>query len=144
MLVPIHGIAWDTDGDGFGKQYSQASRRRATSKTERNQVKEDLGGVTTTTGQGTVEFVMARYWSMSLNSGVSRNQQLDSTQRYDVQFAGVALHRITGRFTNLFLSYDFQRQTTSTACTGPICGYVGMRNVFGIGFAWTYHPIGVE
>ena len=103
-----------------------------------------LGGVTSTTGQGTVELVMARYWSMSLNSGVSRNQQLNSTQRYDVQFAGVALHRTTGRFTNLFLSYDFQRQTTSTACTGPICGYVGMRNVFGIGFAWNYHPIGVE
>ena len=78
-----------------------------------------LGGVTTTTGQGTVEFVMARYWSMSLNSGVSRNQQLDSTQRYDVQFAGVALHRITGRFTNLFLSYDFQRQQLRPPVRGP-------------------------
>jgi len=103
-----------------------------------------LDGVTSTTGQGTVEFVAARYWSMSLNSGVSRNQQLNSNQRYEVQFAGIALHRKTGPFTNLFLSYDFQRQTTSSVCTGPICGYVGMRNVFGIGFAWTYHPIGVE
>ena len=103
-----------------------------------------LGGVTTTSGQGTAEFVVARYWSVSLNSGVSRNQELNSTQRYNVQFAGLALQRKTGRYTDLFLSYDFQRQTTASACTGPRCGYVGLRNVFGIGFAWTYRPIGVE
>ena len=39
-----------------------------------------LNGALTTTGQGTAAFILSRYWSASLNSGVSRNQQLSSAQ----------------------------------------------------------------
>jgi hypothetical protein len=103
-----------------------------------------LNGALTTTGQGSANFILARYWSASLNSGVSRNQQLSATESFDSQFAGVVLDRKFGRYTNMFLSYDFQHQTAGSDCIGPACGYVGLRNVFAIGFAWNYHPIGTE
>ncbi len=103
-----------------------------------------LDGATITTGQGAINFVLSRYSSMSLNSGASRNQQLGSTQSYDTQFAGVAFNHKIGRYTNLFLSYDFQHQTAPSVCTGLACSYVGLRNVFGIGYAWNYRPISVQ
>lgn len=102
------------------------------------------GATAITTGLGRVDFAFAQYLSMSFSSGVSRNQQLGSARRYDAQFAELALNRKLGRYTNLFLSYDFQHQTNSFVCTGPACGYVGLRNVFGIGLAWNYRPIGVQ
>lgn len=101
------------------------------------------GGTTTTTGRGTVSLVISRDTSMSLNSGVARNQLLGSMQSYDTQFAGLVLNRKINRYTNLFLSYDFQHQASPSVCTGPACIYTGLRNVFGIGFAWSYRQIGV-
>jgi hypothetical protein len=101
-------------------------------------------GAVTTTGQGSVSFGVSRNWSMSLTSGVSRNQELNSAQSYDMQFNSSVLNRKVGRYSNLFMSYDFQHQTTASGCTGPICGYTGLRNVFGIGFAWNYHPLSIE
>jgi hypothetical protein len=103
-----------------------------------------LDGAIVSTGQGAFDFTFSRYLSMSLTSGVSRNQQLNSPQKYDVQFAGIAFNRKVGRYTNLFMSYDLQHQTTASVCTGPTCGYVGLRNVFGVGLAWNYRPISVE
>jgi hypothetical protein len=103
-----------------------------------------LNGALTTSAQGAADFILSRNWSSSLTSGVSRNQQLGSTQKYDLQFAGVVLNRNAGRYMNLFLTYDFQNQTTGSVCTGQACGYTGLRNVFGIGFAWNYRPISTE
>jgi len=103
-----------------------------------------LDGTTTTTGQGTLNLVFSRDWSAALHSGISRNQQLNGAQRYDTQFAGFTLYRKVSVDTNLFLSYDFQRQTTASVCTGLTCSYVGSGNIFGIGFAWTHRPISVE
>ena len=73
-----------------------------------------LNGALTTTGQATVAFILSRYWSASLNSGVSLNQQLGSAQEIDSQFAGVVLNRKSSRYTHLFLNYDFQHQTTGS------------------------------
>jgi hypothetical protein len=103
-----------------------------------------LNGALTTTGQGTAGFTLSRNCSASLSSGVSRNQQLNSGESFDLQFAGVVLNRKFGRYTNMFMTYDFQHQTTGSVCTGPACGYVGLRNVFAIGFAWNYRPISTE
>jgi hypothetical protein len=103
-----------------------------------------LNGALTTSGQGTADFSLSRNWSASLNSGVSLNQQLGYAQKYDLQFAGVVLNRNVGRYMSLFLTYDFQHQTTGSVCTGPACSYAGLRDVFGIGFAWKDHPISTE
>lgn len=103
-----------------------------------------LNGALTTSGQGAADFSLSRNWSTSLSSGVSRNQEVGSGQNYDLQFVGVVLNRNAGRYMNLFLTYDFQHQTTGAVCTGPACGYAGLRNVFGIGFAWKYRPISTE
>jgi hypothetical protein len=103
-----------------------------------------LEGATSSTGRGTVSFAIERSWTTSLAAGVSRNQELTSAQRYDMQFASIVLNHKIGRYAGLFLSYDFQHQTTGSVCTGPACGYTGLRNVFGIGFAWDYRPIGIE
>ncbi len=59
-----------------------------------------LNGALTTTGQGTANFILSRNWSTSLNSGISRNQQLSSAESFDTQFAGVVLNRKCGRYTN--------------------------------------------
>lgn len=103
-----------------------------------------LNGATSTTGQGSLAFLLSRAWSSSVSAGVSRNQQLDSAQKYDMQFASLVADRKFGRYTKLFVSYDLQHQSTASSCTGSTCGYVGVRNVFGIGFAWDYRPITVE
>jgi len=103
-----------------------------------------LNGALTTTGQGTATLLPSRNWSASLHFGVSRNQLLSSVESYDTQFVGGILNRKSGRYTNLFLSYDLQHQTNGSACTGPTCGYYGVRNVFAAGLTWNYHPIGVE
>ncbi len=101
-----------------------------------------LQGATSNTGQGAVDCLLTQYLSMSLKAGVSRNQQLDTAQGYDTQYAGFVVNRKSGRYAGLFISYDFQRQTTSSVCTGAACSYAGLRNVFGIGFSWNYRPIG--
>jgi hypothetical protein len=103
-----------------------------------------LTGVTVTTGQGAVSVILARYWSTSLNAGVARNQQLGSALSYDTQFASFVLNRAINRYANLFLSYDFQHQTTASVCTGPFCSNVGTNNVFGLGLAWNVRPIGID
>ncbi len=106
-----------------------------------------LYGALTTTGRVTADFLPSRNWLISLHSGASRNQPMSSAQGvqiYDTQFAGVILNRKYGRYTNLFTSYDFQHQTNGSVCTGPACGYSGLRNVFAIGLSWDYRPISVE
>ena len=102
-----------------------------------------LNGVTLSTGEGGVDLVLARNWSMSLSSGVSLNQQLGSSQSFTSEFGDYVLNRKIYRYTNLFLSYDFQHQTAA-ACTGSFCNNVGTRNVFGIGLNWNYRPIGIN
>jgi hypothetical protein len=103
-----------------------------------------LEGAITTTGEGSANFRISRFNSMTFTAGVARNQQLDTAGRYDTQYLGLVLNREVLRFTNVFLSYDFQHQTTNSSCTGPICNFSGLRNVFGIGLAWTHSPIGVQ
>jgi hypothetical protein len=103
-----------------------------------------LNGSRQSIGQGSADLVISRYWSASLTAGISQNQSLNTQQRYRTQFTGLALDRRIGRYTNFFLSYDLQHQNTGSVCSGPACSYNGLRNVFGIGFAWTYRPIGIE
>jgi len=103
-----------------------------------------VNGAIATTGQGSAELAISRYNSMLLAAGISHNQQLEVAQRYNTQFASIVLNREFFRYTSVFLSYDFQHQTTNARCTGPICNLTGSRNVFGIGVAWTHSPIGVQ
>jgi hypothetical protein len=103
-----------------------------------------LEGTTVSTGQGAAECILGKYSTLSLHAGVSRNEQLGVTTGYDAQFAGVVLNRKVGLYSNLYLNYDFQHQTSSVVCTGAACGTVGLRNVFGLGFAWNYRPIRVD
>jgi len=103
-----------------------------------------VDGAIATTGQGSAGFALSRYNSILFSAGVSRNQQLNVAQRYDTQFTSIVFNREIVRYTSVFLSYDFQHQTTSSTCTGPFCNFTGSRNVFGIGIAWTHSPIGVQ
>ena len=101
-------------------------------------------GATTSIGQASADSVLSRYTSMSFAFGVSRNQDLESPQRYNTQFLRVAVNRKVSRYTNGFLSYDLEHQTTASGCTGLTCANTGLRNVFGLGFSWNYRPISVE
>ena len=131
-----------------GRGTAQYRTHRTTLSAQANRVVSGGAGVftgaVTTTGSGTVNCDLSRYFSMSLTSGVSRTQELDSSQLYDMEFAGFVLNRKVGRYSNLYVSYDLQHQTTGGVCTGPFCGYTGLRNVFGIGLSWNYRPISIE
>src|SRR5208337_4569529 len=65
-----------------------------------------LNGAVTNSGQGSVNFILAREWSMSLNGGLSSNQELGTQVRYDSQYAGLTVNRLMGRYLNIFVSYD--------------------------------------
>jgi hypothetical protein len=103
-----------------------------------------LDGSIQSIGRGMLGFDLSRFWTMSLSAGASHNAQLSPAQTIDGQFGEFTLNRRIGRFTSLFVTYDFQHQVTGTSCVGPICAYGGLRNVIGIGLAWTYRPIYVR
>jgi hypothetical protein len=95
-----------------------------------------LQGTKNTTGQGSLALAFSPLWTASLSSGFSRNVDLNTPSRYDTLFTDFVLNHRMGRYANIFLSYDLQRQTTGTVCTGPACAYGGLRNVFALGLSW--------
>lgn len=103
-----------------------------------------LAGAMTTTGTGTATLTLSRNWTGDLRFGIAHNAQLNSPLVYNTQDAGISLTRRLGLKMNMFASYDFDRQTNSTTCTGPLCQYGGTRNVFGIGLAWKGTPMSLQ
>ena len=103
-----------------------------------------LAGATNTQLQESSSFVVSRNWSSAVNFGVSKNKRLDGRGEYNTQFAGVTLTRTCSTYTSIFANYNFERQTAPSNCTANTCSYAGHRNVFGIGLAWNYRPIGIE
>ena len=103
-----------------------------------------LQGSKNTTGQGSVALAFSQLWTASLTSGFSRNADINTPSRYDTLFTNCTVNHRMGRYANIFVSYDLQRQTTGTVCTGPACAYSGLRNVFGIGLSWDAGQIPVR
>jgi hypothetical protein len=95
-----------------------------------------LQGTKTSTAQGSLSLAFSPLWTASLSSGFSRNVDLNTPSRYDTLFTSFVLNHRMGHYANIFLSYDLQRQTSGTVCTGPACAYGGLRNVFGLGLSW--------
>jgi hypothetical protein len=92
---------------------------------------------------------LSRNLSSSLDLGYARNAVLQQTTNVtgnpaiNTWFAGVQLTRPLGRYTNVYLDYYFQRQTSDIAlCAVSICGGpTTLRHHFGIGFDWHRRPI---
>jgi hypothetical protein len=58
---------------------------------------------------------------------------------------GFSLSRPVGRYTDIFFSYNVQRQQSNfPVCFGGSCGQVMLRHVFGVGFRFGYRPIEIE
>jgi hypothetical protein len=103
-----------------------------------------LGGSVTTSGSASLGVRVSQNYNFSMTYGISRSELLGASQAYKTQFAGATINRAVGRYASLYLSYDSQYQATQSTCTGPACTYTGLRNVFGLGLAWTPRPIGVD
>jgi hypothetical protein len=93
---------------------------------------------------------VSRLWNASWSFGYARNQTLPgavwgSGRSFDSWGGGFQMSRTLGRYTQLYLRYDVQRQTAGgLGCPGPACGDVGMRHIFGIGFNFRFRPIEID
>jgi hypothetical protein len=92
---------------------------------------------------------LTRHWGWNTRLAYSRNSELatggtDGRWFHSV-LGGVSFGRPLGRYTDIFFSYDVQRQQSSfPICVGTECGRVMLRHMFGIGFRFGYRPIEIE
>ena len=91
---------------------------------------------------------LSRNVSSSLDLGYSHNAVLQQTTNvtgnaFNTWYAGLQLTRPLGRYTNVYLNYYFQRQTSDVAlCAVSVCGGPNtLRHHFGLGFSWHRRPI---
>ncbi len=102
-----------------------------------------LGGVNTFMWQTTAAHSLARVWNASGSFGIARNSTLSEVtvqNNFNTEFAYVQLTRLLGRETSVFISYNFQHQTSDfPLCLG--CGTAFDRHVVGVGFEWHKKPL---
>jgi len=111
-----------------------------------------LAGAQSHSVQMTVTRQLSRMWSGSLNAGFARNTALlgtttQTSTAFNSWYGGSTLSRPLGRYTNLFLNYQMERQTTTTnapCITGGICSASLLRHHFGLGFDLHSRPIRLD
>ncbi|MCL6565058.1 MAG: DUF481 domain-containing protein [Acidobacteriia bacterium] len=92
---------------------------------------------------------LTRHWGWNTRLAYSRNAELavrgTDGRRFHSVLGGMSFGRPLGRYTDIFFSYDVQRQQSSfPICVGTECGRVMLRHMFGIGFRFGYRPIEIE
>ncbi len=92
---------------------------------------------------------LTRHWGWNTRLAYSRNSELavlgTDGRRFHSVLGGMSFGRPLGRYTDIFFSYDVQRQQSSfPICVGTECGRVMLRHMFGIGFRFGYRPIEIE
>ncbi len=102
-----------------------------------------LAGADTLIWGTSVNRSFARVWNASAGFGVSRNSAFAESvaqNQFNTQFVYFQLGRPVGRESSVFISYNFQHQTSDLPlCTG--CGNSFDRHVVGMGFEWHRRPI---
>ncbi len=92
---------------------------------------------------------LTRNWGLNTRVAYSRNSELtaggaDGNVFHSV-LGGFSLGRPVGRYTDIFFSYNVQRQQSNfPVCFGESCGQVMLRHIFGVGFRFGYRPIEIE
>ena len=110
----------------------------------------------TTAGAGVVDGVetyewmvgakrtLGRQWMGDANFGIARNTTLAQTSvsnyQFQTEFVGVQVSRVVSHEASVFVSYNFQHQTTDFAAFGETFD----RHVFGAGFQWQRRPLAVN
>ncbi|MGH9470467.1 MAG: hypothetical protein ACRD1N_09015 [Terriglobia bacterium] len=110
-----------------------------------------LAGATTTMVDLNWARQVTRKWSMSVYGGNSRNSGLltsaglsSSNTHFDYWFGNAVVTHAISRFTSLFISYEYQRQaSSSTGCRGEVCALGLARQMFGVGITFTPRPRGL-
>jgi hypothetical protein len=92
---------------------------------------------------------LTRNWGLDMRVAYSRNAELTSAGAggnvFHSVLGGFSLSRPVGRYTDIFFSYNVQRQQSNfPVCFGGSCGQVMLRHVFGVGFRFGYRPIEIE
>ncbi|HWF39608.1 MAG TPA: hypothetical protein VG322_13870 [Candidatus Acidoferrales bacterium] len=107
-----------------------------------------LSGAIGDTLTGTMTRQLTRTTNFGLNGGYSRNTALAIpglavyNQNYNYSFGGANVSRPWGRTLNLFLSYQFQHQTSNVGfCIGPSCSSSFTRHIISGGVTWQSRPM---
>ncbi len=94
---------------------------------------------------------LSRVWSGTVDFGYARNETLaplaatSGNVTYDSWGGGFRLTRPVGHYAEMYFAYSAQRQTVqSPGCVGAACGFVGLRQVFGIGFNFRFRPVQID
>lgn len=105
-----------------------------------------LFGARTSLLEADVQHALNRNWGTTMHFGVARSSAIVSPLGYSTQYAGASITHQLGRRAGIYLSYDFQHQTSSGAssCAAGTCALAGTRQVFGTGIRWSSGPIGTE
>lgn len=91
--------------------------------------------------QFTREFTGALRFGYAKNRSLNGPVQLEGHPNFDYWFGGADVTHAFGRYMNLVVSYQYQRETsTGPLCIGTSCG-VFNRNLVSIGFTWQYRPL---
>lgn len=94
--------------------------------------------------QGGLAYDMSRRLASSVSFGLSRDQDLLTGRTISLEFANVTLTRRVGRYANFFMTYYVAHQLSNESCVGILCEPTGTRQVGGIGFSWSYHPVPIN
>jgi hypothetical protein len=103
-----------------------------------------LYGAETESVQGSLAYDLLRRLASSLSFGVAHNQDLRTGRTLSLEFANITLTRRVGRYANFFMTYYVAHQLSNESCVGLLCEPTGGRQVGGIGFSWSYHPVPIN
>ncbi len=104
-----------------------------------------LSGATTDTVRANLGLPLSRKWQFSVGPGLAHNRSLPQTtvgtvkSTYNSFYGNASLSRSLGRYTSVFLTYNYQAQRSSTTpCLSTNCeAFIGRHMV---GFGFDFHP----